>query len=243
MTTMNRKHGTSSLVDTTSEQIISYIRENNLQPGDKLPTEHSFVEKLNVSRSTLREAVKLLVSRNILEARQGAGTFLSAKRGIPTDPLGLTFMKDDYALSLELLDVRLIFEPEIAALASMHATPAQLTAIEKACTEAEERIRQGLSYDDEDIQLHREIAAASGNRVIQNLVPIIHSSIHQSINASTATADALREQALTDHRRIVDCIKEHDAPGARYAMIMHLALNRDCIIDRRVRSTKSIRQI
>ena len=88
-----------------------------------------------------------------------------------------------------------------------------------------------------------EIAAASGNRVIQNLVPIIHSSIHQSINASTATADALREQALTDHRRIVDCIKEHDAPGARYAMIMHLALNRDCIIDRRVRSTKSIRQI
>ena len=152
-------------------------------------------------------------------------------------------MKDDYALSLELIDVRLIFEPEVAALASMHATPTQLTAIEAACCKVEENIHHGLSYDAEDIQLHREIATASGNRVIQNLVPIIHSSIHQSINATAATADALREQTLIDHRRLVDCIKEHDAPGARYAMIMHLALNRDCIIDRRVRSTKSIRQI
>lgn len=229
---MDKKPEVSSLVDKTAEKIIQYIQENKLQLGDRIPTEHTFVEKLDVSRSTLREAIKLLVSRNILESHQGAGTFLSQKRGIPTDPLGLTFMKNELALSLELINVRLIFEPEIAALASMNGTPEQFESIEKACRIVEERIRQGLPYDQEDIQLHRAIATASGNRVIQNLVPIIHSSIHQRVNATAATSDALREQTIPDHRRLVECIKAHDTQGARYAMIVHLSLNRDYIINK-----------
>ena len=141
-------------------------------------------------------------------------------------------MKGELALSLELIDVRLLLEPETAALAAVHATEKQLESIEKACQAVEDRICQGLHYDYEDIQLHREIAAASGNRVIQNLSPIIHSSVHQRISATTVTSDALREQTVSEHRRLVDCIKRHDASGARYAMIVHLSLNRDYIMQK-----------
>ncbi|EEQ47942.1 FadR/GntR family transcriptional regulator, partial [Selenomonas flueggei] len=82
-----------ALTDAVAAQIIEYIQEHGLAPGDKLPTEQELVEMFQVSRSTLREAFKTLVSRNILETRQGSGTYVSPKRGIPTDPLGLTFMQ------------------------------------------------------------------------------------------------------------------------------------------------------
>lgn len=225
---MERKKIVNSLSDTAANQIINYIQENKLVPEDKLPTEYELATMLAVSRSTIREAFKILVSRNILESRQGAGTFISDKRGIPTDPLGLTFIGDSSSLALDLINVRLMFEPEIAALATINATKENLQAIEDACTATEAAINAESSYYPEDILFHKAIADASGNLVVQNLVPIIHSSIKQSI---AATSDALRGQTLLQHRKITNCIKDGDFQGARYAMILHLNANRDIIKD------------
>ena len=70
---------TMTLVEMTSQRIISYIIDHKMMPGDQLPTEVEFLEKMEVSRGTLREAFKVLVARNILEIRQGAGTFVAAR--------------------------------------------------------------------------------------------------------------------------------------------------------------------
>ena len=70
--------------------------DNEWKAGDKLPNEYKLADKLNAGRSTIREAIKALVSRNILEIRRGAGTFISQKGGIADDPLGLTFVKDEF---------------------------------------------------------------------------------------------------------------------------------------------------
>jgi len=224
---MQKKKDSLSLTETVSEQIIQYIRQNKLVPGDKLPTEYELAENLGVGRSTIRETFKILASRNILDIKQGAGTFVSPKRGIPTDPLGLTFIDDDTSLALDLVNVRLIFEPEMAALAAINATQEQCKEIEERCKKTEEIIQKGGLYREEDIALHQAIAAASGNKVILNLVPIIHSSVEKSI---AVTLDALKENTLIYHRKIVDAIKSGDIQGARYAMIMHLNINRDYII-------------
>ena len=92
---MDEKKETGKLLTRAVEKkIIKIIKENYMQPGDKLKNEYELAELLNVSRGTIREAIKSLISRNILEVRQGAGTFVSNKNGVPEDPLGLTFISD-----------------------------------------------------------------------------------------------------------------------------------------------------
>ncbi|WP_338623556.1 FadR/GntR family transcriptional regulator [Selenomonas sp. TAMA-11512] len=213
-----------SLVDKTAARIIKYITDNNLQPGEKLPTESSFIQILHVGRGTLREAIKQLNSRNVLESRQGSGTYVSDKRGIPQDPLGLTFLKNDPSLVRDLIDVRLMFEPEIAALAAHAATPAQIAEIEHCCTVVEQLIDAGKPYDEEDLAFHSSIAKASGNLVVVNLVPIIYTSIRSSI---LATSNSLSKETRIYHRKCMEAIKAHDMAGARYAMLMHLIINRN----------------
>lgn len=216
-----------ALTDAVAAQIIEYIQEHELAPGDKLPTEQELVEMFQVSRSTLREAFKTLVSRNILETRQGSGTYVSPKRGIPTDPLGLTFMQTGSLLALDLLELRLILEPELAALAAVRRSPCQLARIEAACVATEQDIRADRPHDYNDLLLHREIAAASGNKIAPNLIDIIYSSIRQNINI---TDGSLREHTRVYHRRMVESIKEQDMQGARYAVIVHLSENRRYIM-------------
>ena len=189
-----------ALTDAVAAQIIEYIQEHGLAPGDKLPTEQELVEMFQVSRSTLREAFKTLVSRNILETRQGSGTYVSPKRGIPTDPLGL---------------------------AAVRRSPCQLARIEAACVATEQDIRADRPHDYNDLLLHREIAAASGNKIAPNLIDIIYSSIRQNINI---TDGSLREHTRIYHRRMVESIKEQDLQGARYAVIVHLSENRRYIM-------------
>ena len=83
----------TSRIDLATEQIIGLIQEKNLQPGDRLPNEQELATLLEVGRSTLREAIRRLVTRNILVVRQGSGTYVSDQMGVPEDPLGLTFIK------------------------------------------------------------------------------------------------------------------------------------------------------
>ena len=95
-----------SLPQKISEDIISLILEENLQPGDKLPNETVLCEKLNAGRSSVREAMKLLASRNIVTIRQGSGTYIAKTPGMVEDPLGFTFIpnKKNYKINLIVLN-------------------------------------------------------------------------------------------------------------------------------------------
>ena len=219
-----------SLAETKANEIIKYIIDHKMMPGDKLPTEAAFLSILNVSRSTLREAFKLLTARNILEVRQGSGTFVSPKRGIPDDPLGLTFIYDDNQLLLDMLDVRLMFEPEVASLASSYATPAQLEDIAFQAEEMEHCIMERRSYTAADIGFHRLIAEASGNRVIGNLAYILNSSVAKNIEITMDTQ--MESHTIHYHRRLLKALQQRNAKDARHAMTMHLSLLRDYIMDK-----------
>ncbi|MCI8650721.1 MAG: FadR family transcriptional regulator [Anaerotruncus sp.] len=205
------------------QQIITMIKENNMKPGDRIENEYDLARRLNVGRGTLREAIKALASRNVLLVRQGAGTFVAPMPGIPNDPLGLTFAKHDRRLALDLLEVRLILEPEIAAMAAACATEQEMKRIESQCDKAQRLIERGESYQQEDVEFHYRLAQASHNQVISTLVPIIHSSALLNIDL---TRDELKEDTIRYHRELVRCVRARDAQGAKYAMILHLAENR-----------------
>ena len=175
------------------------------------------------SRTTIREAIKILVSRQILEIRRGAGTFVSERQGITDDPLGLTFVKDKTKLALDLVSVRLMLEPEIAMMAADHATPEQIEEMRLQCSQIEELIQSGRDHMEADIRLHTLIASCSGNSVVEKLVPVINSSIAVFVDV---TNRALGQETIETHREIVNCIAERDAEGAKCAMYMHLIYNR-----------------
>ena len=117
---MNLLSEEKSLPQKISEDIITLILEENLQLGDKLPNETILSERLNAGRSSVREAMKLLASRNIVTIRQGSGTYISSSPGMVDDPLGFTFIGNKQKLINDLL-VRFLLEPPIAAMAATRA--------------------------------------------------------------------------------------------------------------------------
>ena len=223
---VEKKETGKLLTRAVEKKIIKIIKENYMQPGDKLKNEYELAELLNVSRGTIREAIKSLISRNILEVRQGAGTFVSNKNGVPEDPLGLTFIsdiKEDKKVALDLLDIRLMLEPEIAALAAVKGTTKQIKTMLEQCKIVEELIKKGEDYREADILFHKRIAQCSGNRVIENLIPIINSSVSLTINL---TEDVFRQNTYKEHRAVAEAIASGDSLGAKCAMIVHLNTNR-----------------
>ena len=209
---------TVSLVDTVAESLISYILENKLTEGTKLPNEYELAQQLGVGRNTVREAIRRLVARNILVVRQGAGTFVAAHTGIPEDPLGLTFI-DDPKLALELSDVRMLIEPAAAEQAALYASEAQLQRMQEICEEIRVACVTGESYVNQDLSLHRLIGECCGNTILRNLSNIIADAAAISIRI---TEDRHRNVAYLEHKSLVDAICRRDAIGARYAMQAHL---------------------
>nr|WP_314463608.1 FadR/GntR family transcriptional regulator [uncultured Clostridium sp.] len=215
-----------TLAEQVAEQILNNIVEKGLEVGAKIPNEFELAEKIGVGRGTIREAVKILVSREILTIRRGAGTFVSERQGLLDDPLGLSLLKDKTHLALDLLSIRLMLEPEIAALAAANARPEQLKELGKLRDQVEELINRGEDHTQADILFHRQIAACSGNLVMEKLIPVIHSSISLFVDLTNAR---LRQETIDTHREITDCIVRKDPEGARCAMYMHLTVNRRLI--------------
>lgn len=214
------------LADQVAEHIFNHIIEHGLEPGAKLPNEFELGEQLGVSRTTIREAIKILVSRKVVEIRRGAGTFVSERQGIADDPLGLAFVKDHSNLAMDLLSVRLMLEPQIAKMAAEHATEEQIEGLRRQCDKVEELILSGVNHMEEDIILHRMIASCSQNVVVEKLVPIINSSIAVFVNI---TEGKLGQETIQTHRELVEAIAERDSEGAECAMTMHLIYNRRMI--------------
>lgn len=100
-----------TLAEVAAGQMIDLIRQNRYAPGDKLPTEVELGELLGVGRNTVREAIRILVSRNIVTVRQGSGTFISEKQGVADDPFGFSMVENRRKLTRDLIQIRTILEP------------------------------------------------------------------------------------------------------------------------------------
>ena len=223
---MNSSTDEKSLPQIISEDIISLILKENLKPGDKLPNEAILSEKLSVGRSSIREAMKLLASRNIVSIRQGSGTYVAASPGIVNDPLGFTFIVNKKQLVHDLLEVRLLLEPSIAAMAASNADKNDIKKIVELCDEVEKLLIEQKDHTQADIAFHNAIAMSSKNVVIPRLIPVINSSIPLFVET---TGNCLKNETIETHREIADAIAAHDSIKAKDAMYLHLVYNRRTI--------------
>lgn len=223
------------LVERTTDSIIEFIKSNNLGSGDKLPNEYTLAENLDVGRSTLREAVRSLASRNILEVRQGSGTYVSKNMGISDDPLGFSFVKDTLKLTEDLFYLRYVLEPEVAMLAAYRRTDQEVVYLEEIADDIENVINSTDQLHFElDIEFHSLIAKMSQNIAMNHLVPVIVQSI--TLYNSYYTNEQSKVETLQSHREIVRAIRDGDPMQAKYAMQMHIANNqRQLKINRQVK--------
>lgn len=214
------------LVEQVEEQLYEYITKKPMQTGEKLPNEFKLGEMFGVGRSTVREAVKLLASRGVLKTKRGSGTYVQDIVPSDLDPLNLRNLGDKVSLSMDLVDLRLILEPGIAELAAYNATEEEIRILKHKCDVTEQKIRSSQYYIQDDIDFHIWIARCSKNRVVEQLISIIETAVLMFVNI---THKQLTQETISTHRAITTAIAEHDSIGARSAMTMHIAYNRELI--------------
>ena len=215
------------LAPQVEEELMNYILHEPVGIGEKIPNEYELASRFGVGRSTIREVVRSLVTKGILEVRRGSGTYVVSTSSVENDPLGLEKFTDKYKLALELFEVRLMLEPEIAALASEYAMPEEKEELKYLCDETERLYLSGKNHTQKDIEFHTCIARCSRNRVVEQLLPIIQTAIVTFVNL---THRKLVDETIETHRAILDAILKGDSVGARCAMIMHLTYNRQMLI-------------
>ena len=219
--------------EQAAEELIGLIRKKNYAPGDKLPTETELSEILQAGRNTVREALRILVSRNIVVIRQGSGIFLSEKQGVADDPFGFSLAGNHEKLTRDLIQIRLMLEPPIAALAAQNATKEDLQKLEDLLLEVETLIARRADYAKADI--HEQIANCSHNSVMSNLVPVIGKGIAVFAREVESTE---YEQTLLSHRAIFKAVKEGRGVDAQQAMYFHLLYNENRYIEGQNNITK-----
>ena len=159
--------------------------------------------------------------------RRGSGTYVINTNSLAEDPLGFGKIEDKYELALQLFEVRLMIEPEIASIACKNASEEDLLQLKKLCDETEELYLGGHNHIKKDIEFHTFIAKCSKNQVVELLLPVIHTAV---LTFANVTHRLLRDETIRTHRAITEAILARDSVGARCAMITHLTYNRQTIM-------------
>nr|WP_312635525.1 FadR/GntR family transcriptional regulator [Oscillibacter sp.] len=217
---------TRALTERIEEKLFQYILDEGLPIGTKLPNEYQLADRFDVGRGTIREAVKLLVSRGVLHVKHGSGTYVSSTTPLREDPLGLKAVEDKIQLALDLTDVRMMLEPTIAEMAALNRTDEEAALLKVYSDAVRKKIEAGQDYLNEDVIFHSYIAKCSHNMVVAPLMPIIDAAV---VLIANITRKELLEATIETHEQVVNCIADWDSMGARAAMSMHLALNRNVI--------------
>ena len=205
--------------EQVSERLSAQIG-TTLQPGDALPSERELAERYRVGRSSVREALRMLESRGLIESR-GSGTFVIAPWRNPfQQPLSLVVAGEDVDRT-QLFEVRRMLEAEAAALAAKRRSLGDLELMHEATDEMEAAIDSSQAYVAADIRYHLVIAEATGNRLLLHLMQAIRERLTEMFGTVFKFPGG-PERSIAQHRLITQAIAAEDAERARQAMTEHI---------------------
>lgn len=201
------------LGDQVIQQLQEKISLGELRPGDKMPTEPELMSMFGVGRSTIREAVRVLVKAGLLEVRQGDGTYVLDKT-INPEPLEHRLRR---AAILEVYEVRRILELEIAKLAALRRTDDDLAHMRESLNKRREarRIDDNRAYVDSDLAFHLAVAAASKNSVLADLYLSFSNALRDALDKLIADRELYQNQ-ISIHEQLLDAIERKDGQAAEY---------------------------
>lgn len=221
MTGTVRRRG-RSLVDQVVDRIGEDIVSRRFPPGSQLPNETEWCERLQVSRSVLREALRVLVSKNLIDIRSRSGGRVRDDADwnlLDPDILQWRSHSSDQGdFVTELFELRRVIEPAAAALAASRITKAQLAdlsaALDEMMTAGEDRER----FLEPDARFHRIILASVGNSLFRALGQTVTVALDITLRLSLA-APGGQQQSMPFHKTVLDAIAARDAAAASAAML------------------------
>ena len=220
----------TTLVEAAMEQIVALMRDGQLHPGDKLPSERTLMSMMNVGRSTVREALQGLVALNLIETRSGQGSRVKTAPPlvIETDdvPLTVALQRD---LRLQLLDMRQLVEETVAAWAVERATDEDVAALKKHLDGYE---HHSISHDWPNSHgshqaFHRALAETSHNVIAMRVVDSLIETIPQSlVTKFVSLSEEVWQEERNIHRKIYNALQSRDEESMRAAITEHMEAER-----------------
>ena len=204
-----------------ASQIHRLIVAGRLKPGDRLPPERELAEMFGVSRTSVRDAIRVLEMRGLVEPRHGEGTVVTQ---IPIDAIvspladALVASKD---LTTDLFDMRKMLEPPLARAAALRASDEDLTSLEAILERQADRIRAGEIAIAEDNAFHYRIATAAKNQVVLRVMDVVMELLQDS-RARSLQGPGRAEKSLGGHHRILSAIRDGDPDAAAEVMLRHI---------------------
>ena len=219
----------SRLYEQIVEQIEQSITSGALKPGDQLPAERDLAQRFGVSRTAVREAVKALREKGMVEAYSGRGTFVtSASSQAIRQSLDRIAKGGQTEGPTHLTEVREIMEPEIAAMAAARAEEQHVSSLREAVAVMDQAlaVKDGDAFIEADLDFHLALAEGAGNPVILSLIDSIVGLLREQ-RMRTFQVPGGAERGQFHHKRILDAIEKRDPERARQAMRSHLQQVRD----------------
>ena len=211
----------SSLAEQSANRIADMIlEEKRFQEGDKLPNEMELAELLSVSRVTLREAIRILCTRGLVEIRRGRGTYVTST-GIDSASPDISGLSAVESNAREMMEIRLIIEPSIAYYAALRGTDEEIQRIDEYRIKVEEIIAAGKNRTSAEQGFHNALAAATHNQFAMQLMQVVNKSIYLEVKYHEESTN-LATHSITDHREIVNFLRRRNPDGAKTAMQMHI---------------------
>jgi GntR family transcriptional repressor for pyruvate dehydrogenase complex len=210
------------LYEQIVQQIEDSILKGALKPGDQLPAEPELAQQFNVSRTAVREAVKVLREKGLVEAYSGRGTFITngTSQAIrqSLDLMIKIYQPEGFA---RLVEVREILEPEIAALAATRAEEHDLATMREAIAVMDRALQEAEAFIEADNDFHLSLAEAARNPLILSLIDSIVGLLREQ-RTRIFHLNGGGERGQWHHKRILEAIEQRDAERARDAMRAHL---------------------
>lgn len=202
-----------------------------LSAGDQLPGERELAAQMRVSRAAVREAVKTLRERGLVEIKVGRGTFVADIEESSVESLHntLSLLTHDSDSQDDLLQIRAIFEPAIAALAAPHLSDADIAELEIVVHEMDLAMDDPERFVSADLEFHNIIARATGNRLIPILLSSFMTLLRDQRKRTFNTSNGPQNGQI-HHKKILAALRGRDSAAARDAMAAHIQqVRRDSI--------------
>jgi GntR family transcriptional regulator, transcriptional repressor for pyruvate dehydrogenase complex len=213
---------TSRLYEQIVQQIEESVLNGSLKPGDQLPAERELAQRLGVSRTAVREAVKALREKGLVEAYSGRGTFITdGTTNAARQSFDLMVKIGQQESSTHLAELRLILEPGIAAVAAARVKEEDITAMREAVAVMERSQADPAAYIEADLDFHLALAEAAANPLILSLIDSIVGLLREQ-RIKIFNVEGGPQRGQVHHKRILDAMERRDSEMARNAMRSHL---------------------
>lgn len=215
------------------QQIYRLIREGVLNPGDRLPPERELAQRFGVSRASVREAMRLLDLKGLVAVRPGAGTFITEDTVEAIVQSFSSLMSEGANTASDVFEMRLLLEPQVAALAAQRASDAEVWRMKEILDAQEAEIAAGSTGVEFDSEFHFAIANATQNAALIAVTQAVSGILRQSREVSLQSPERSR-LSLQSHRQILAALSSRRPAEAEEAMHQHISL-----IDREVHNLSS----